>query len=404
MTRLALVFAVFIAVRAANAAASWNATELAELRQFSLQGLGPLPVDSSNRFADDPRAAEFGRKLFFDPRLSSNGRVSCATCHVPERGFQDGHSLSQGVGTTSRRAMPIAGTAHLPFLFWDGRKDSQWAQALGPLENPAEHGGTRAQYAHIAAERYRAEYEAVFGALPDLSAVPRVAGPVADPAAAQAWRQLSDEQRDAVSGVFVNLGKAIAAYERRIEVEPARFDAYLESLIATGRAPENVLTREEEAGLRLFLGKANCTQCHNGPLFTNGDFHNTGVPALSTLPVDRGRLQGVRQVLTDEFNRHSRWSDAPAEKTELDFVKPHAPELERAFKVPSLRGVAERAPYMHAGQLPTLAAVLRHYNEAPAASAGHSEIKPLELAAEELCQLEAFLRTLSSPARSSPGS
>jgi cytochrome c peroxidase len=236
MTRLALVFAVFIAVRAANAAAPWNATELAELRQFSLQGLGPLPVDSSNRFADDPRAAEFGRKLFFDPRLSSNGRVSCATCHVPERGFQDGHSLSQGVGTTSRRAMPIAGTAHLPFLFWDGRKDSQWAQALGPLENPAEHGGTRAQYAHIAAERYRAEYEAVFGALPDLSAVPRVAGPVADPAAAQAWRQLSDEQRDAVSGVFVNLGKAIAAYERRIEVEPARFDAYLESPIATGRA------------------------------------------------------------------------------------------------------------------------------------------------------------------------
>jgi cytochrome c peroxidase len=402
MIRMIFIVAL-AAISAARAAEAWSAAEIAELRQFSLAELGALPPDRSNRFADDPHAAELGRKLFFDPRLSANGRVSCATCHQPERDFQDRLPLSKGVGTTNRRAMPIAGTARLPFLFWDGRKDSQWAQALGPLESAVEHGGSRAQYARVIAEHYRADYEAIFGRLPDLASIPPGAGPVADARAAAAWRHLSDEQRDGVTGVFVNLGKAIAAYERRIEPEKSRFDRYLESLLASGRAPADVLTTHEQAGLRLFIGKANCVQCHNGPLYTTGDFHNTGVPAFAALPRDRGRRDGVRQVLADELIRHTRWSDAPAESADIDFVKPNAPEQERAFKVPSLRGVAERAPYMHAGQIGTIAAVLRHYNQAPLASAGHSEIKPLKLADQELRQLEAFLRTLSASVPSAAG-
>lgn len=402
MIRMTFIVAL-AAIPATRAAEGLSLAEIAELRHFSLAELGAPPTDSSNRFADDPHAAELGRKLFFDPRLSANGRVSCATCHQPGRDFQDGLPLSKGVGTTNRRAMPIAGTAHLPFLFWDGRKDSQWAQALGPLESAVEHGGSRAQYAHVIAEHYRPDYEAIFGRLPDLSPIPTHAGPVADAHAAAAWRQLSEEQRNAVTGIFVNVGKAIAAYERRIEPGKSRFDRYLDSLLATGRAPADVLTADEQAGLRLFIGKANCVQCHNGPLFTNGDFHNTGVPAVATLPRDHGRRDGARQVLTDEFNRHSRWSDAPAESADIDFVKPNAREQERAFKVPSLRGVGERAPYMHAGQIATLSAVLRHYNQAPAASAGHSELRPLKLADQELTQLEAFLRTLSAPAASPAG-
>ena len=398
-----VALAALAAIPAARAAEAWSSAELAELRPFSLAELGAPPADPSNRFADDPRAAELGRKLFFDPRLSANGRVSCATCHQPERDFQDGLPLSQGVGTTNRRAMPIAGTAHLPFLFWDGRKDSQWAQALRPLESAVEHGGSRAHYAHVIAARYRADYEALFGRLPDLASIPLHAGPVADARAAAAWRHLSEEQRNAVTGIFVNLGKAIAAYERRIEPGESRFDRYLESLLATGRAPADVLTADEQAGLRLFIGKASCVQCHNGPLFTNGDFHNTGVPAVAALPRDRGRRDGARQVLADEFNRHSRWSDAPTKSADLDFVTLNASGQERAFKVPSLRGVAERAPYMHAGQIATLAAVLRHYNQAPVAPAGQSEIKPLKLADQELSQLEAFLRTLSVAAPSPAG-
>ena len=136
--------------------------------ELGLHALEPLPADPSNRWADDPRAADLGHRLFFDVRLSSNGRVSCASCHDPRKEFQDSTPLAQGVGTTDRRTMPIASTAYSPFLFWDGRKDSQWAQALGPLESPVEHGGKRAQYAQVIAKHYGAEYEQVFGRLPDL--------------------------------------------------------------------------------------------------------------------------------------------------------------------------------------------------------------------------------------------
>jgi cytochrome c peroxidase len=343
-----------------------------EAKDLALDALGPLPSDPSNRWANDPQAAELGHRLFFDARLSGNGRVSCATCHDPRANFQDGIALARGAGTTDRRTMPVAATAYSPFLFWDGRKDSQWAQALGPLESPVEHGGSRPQYAGVIAEYYRDDYERVFGPLPALS------------------------DQDGVTQVFVNIGKAIAAYERRIGFGPSRLDVFLAAWKQTGTAPRDILTDDERAGLALFAGKANCTQCHNGPLLTNNEFHNTGVPARPGLPEDRGRRAGVAAVQADEFNCRSRWSDAaPGECDELEFLAAPSPALERAFKVPSLRNVAERAPYMHAGQFATLAEVLDHYNRAPAAPAGHTELKPLGLGAGELRQLEAFLRTLS---------
>jgi cytochrome c peroxidase len=150
------------------------------------------------------------------------------------------------------------------------------------------------------------------------------------------------------------------------------------------------------AGLQLFIGKANCTQCHNGPLFTNHDFHNTGVPAVATLPRDAGRFTGSVAVLKDEFNCRSRWSDAKAEDCpELEFLTAGDEHHQRAFKVPSLRNVAERAPYMHAGQFGTLRDVIAHYNRAPKPAAGHTELKPLKLNEREMAQLEAFLRALS---------
>lgn len=350
----------------------WTAAQVEELRNLSLSSLEALAPDPTNRVAEDPAAVSLGHELFFDPRLSANGSVSCASCHQPGREFQDGTALAHGVGTTSRRTMPIAGTAYAPFLFWDGRKDSQWAQALGPLESPVEHGGTREQYARVIAASYRAEYEPLFGPLPDLA------------------------QRDGATAVFVNIGKAIAAYERRIQHAPSRFDRYVDALAATGRAPADLLTEDEVAGLRLFIGKANCTQCHNGPLLTNNEFHNTGVPANPSVPPDRGRIEGAAGVLADEFNCRSRWSDATAAQcSELEFLRPGGHELQRAYKVPSLRGVAERAPYMHAGQFAALSGVLAHYNRAPAAPDGHTELKPLKLSALELRQLESFLRALS---------
>jgi cytochrome c peroxidase len=373
------------------------------LKDLWIGNLDPLPPDPSNRWADDPAATDLGHRLFFDKRLSSDGRVACATCHNPRIEFQDGLPLARGVGTTDRRTMPVAATAYSPFLFWDGRKDSQWAQALGPLESPVEHGGTRAQYAHVVATHYRHEYERIFGALPDLSAIPRAAGPVPDPRARAAWEALSPLQRDSVTKVFVNIGKAIAAYERRIIVGGSRFDAYVAGWERTGAPPRYTLSNEEVAGMTLFAGKANCVQCHNGPLFTNNEFHNTGVPRRAGLPADRGRFIAATAVTADEFNCRSRWSDAKrGQCPELDVLPAPMPGMERAYKVPSLRNVADRAPYMHAGQMPTLASVLHHYNTAPPAPAGHSEIKPLGLTPVELYQLEAFLRALSGGVSAPP--
>lgn len=342
-----------------------------EAVSLSIEGVGPVPPDPSNRWADDPAAADLGHRLFFDARLSANGKVSCASCHEPAKEFQDGTPLAKGVGTTDRRTMPVAGTAHSPFLFWDGRKDSQWAQALGPLESAVEHGGSRAQYAQVIARYYRADYERVFGALPEL-------------------------RGDAVTAVFVNIGKAIAAYERRLQYGASRFDRFAAEWKRTKAQPQEILNADERAGFALFVGKANCTECHNGPLFTNNEFHNTGVPRRAGLPEDRGRAPAVAGVQADEFNCRSRWSDArPQECRELDFLAPATAAQERAYKVPSLRNVAERAPYMHAGQFGSLAEVLQHYNRAPAAPAGRSELRPLRLSAAELQQLEAFLRSLS---------
>ena len=391
-----LTLLMTIATITASSREGWTSDQIEELRSMSLAELEALPRDLTNRVADDPSAADLGRRLFFDTRLSANGRVACGTCHQPDRAFQDGTALATGVGTTARRTMPIAGMARSPFLFWDGRKDSLWAQALGPLESPVEHGGTRAQYAHIVADSYARDYEQVFGALPDLSGVPRSAGPVADREAASAWRELSSAQRDDVTRVFVNIGKAIAAYERRIEFGASRFDKYVGAL-ASGEPRQSILTDDEVAGLRLFIGRANCTQCHNGPLFTSNEFHNTGVPPRPELAIDRGRLTGATAVLSDEFNCRSRWSDARDRCSELEFIVAGEHTLDRAYKAPSLRNVAGRAPYMDAGQFATLAEVLDHYNRAPAAATGHSELRALRLKPVELRQLEAFLRTLSGP-------
>ena len=361
--RTALIALLVTAAAAAVTAmrrSDFTPAQRALIAAMSLSRLEPLAPDPSNRFADDSAAAAFGKQLFLDTRLSANGKVSCGSCHLPDRQFQDDVDRARGVGITDRRTMPIAGTAHSPWFFWDGRKDSQWAQALGPLESPVEHGGTRGMYVKVIAQEYPDVYRKVFGDTADFSDTTRV---------------------------FVNIGKAIAAFERTIQFEPSRFDEFADN----GRG----LNADEIAGLKLFIGKANCTQCHNGPLLTDNVFHNTGVAAHPDVPTDLGRALGAKQVLADEFNCRSKWSDAkPEDCRELEYLIADGHELMRAYKTPSLRGVADRAPYMHAGQLRDLGAVLDHYNRAPAAPAGHSEIKPLKLSPKELKQLEAYLRTL----------
>lgn len=354
----------------------WTDAEVAVLESLWIGSLPGLPPDPTNAVADDPRAAAFGHELFFTTSLSPSGAIACATCHRPELRFTDGMRKGRGVGESNRNTRSVVGSAYSPWQYWDGRRDSLWAQALSPLEDPAEHGGSREQVAGAVASntRFRMQYEDIFGPLPDLGAARNV------------------------DQVFSNVGKALAAYERLLLPGPARFDDYVEAVLAgdTERQVE-LFSDAERAGLRLFIGRAQCTQCHNGPLLTNNEFHNTGLLSSPGEVPDKGRAAGVREVLADPFNCRGAFSDADEPScAELEFARSGA-EVLGAFRTPSLRNLDNTQPFMHKGQMYTLAEVLDHYNDAPLAMIGHNEAKPLGLGERELEQLEAFLHTLAAP-------
>jgi cytochrome c peroxidase len=371
--------------------------EKAMIASLSLSALPPLPPDPTNRYADLPAAAAFGATLFFEQRLSRDGNVSCATCHPSDRQFQDDRPLAVGVATTNRRTMPLAGVARSPWFFWDGRKDSLWSQALGPLEDAREHAGNRTAYAHFIGKEFAGRYERIFGPLPDLSGLPKNAGPLGTEAEKAAWNGMSGEQRASIDEAFANLGKAIAAFERSIVHEPTRFDRFADA-VAAGREPEGeaTLSDEEIHGLKLFIGKANCVTCHNGPRFTDDHFHNTGVSPVKGLPEDRGRETAVAQVAADPFNCLGAFRDGDEEACgELRFMVKSGEALKRAYKTPSLRGAATRPPYMHSGQIATLGDVVDHYNTAPGSPRGTTELHRLGLSEREQAALVAFLKTLA---------
>lgn len=399
--------------------AAWDAEELSILRLHWIGSLPPLPVDPGNSVADDPRAAALGRRLFFDRRLSGDGEVACASCHVPSKGFTDGLARSRGVGETARNAPTLIGVAFSPWYFWDGRSDSLWSQALVPLEAALEHGGSRLQYAKLLHRDtfYRRAYENLFGPLPDLSdgqRFPDGAAPAGGASASAKWSQMAAEDRDAVTRVFVNIGKSLAAYERKLIPGPSRFDRYVEQVLRGDPDGGGRLSKDEIAGLKLFIGKGMCVTCHSGPLFTNHGFHNVGTPDSAMIkpdhrlplmhlfvdkaPPDLGRYQGVREALASAFNCVGEYSDAAeGDCAELVFANKRHQDTLGAFKVPTLRNVSRTGPYMHAGQFQRLSDVLRHYNAPPSAPVGRSELMPLGMTEAELGQLEAFLACLESP-------
>lgn len=376
----------------------WSDQEKAVLRSLWIGSLGALPVNPSNKYSDNPQAAAFGRKLFFEDLFSGNMKVSCATCHREDYSFTDNLPLSHGMATTPRRSMPLIGVAYNSWFFWDGRSDSLWSQALGPIENKLEHGISRTMSAYIISKHYRKEYEELFGPLPEFmeSAFPRHARPALDdPEALKAWVLMTPEQREVVNRIYVNMGKSIAAFVRTILPAPAPFDRYVEQVL-TGETITSrmALTDKEAAGLQLFIGKAKCTNCHNGPMLTNSDFHNLGLPLKNNEKPDKGRAEAITQVLSSEFNCLSKYSDAhQGDCLELRFIDTSDKKYDGAFKTPTLRNVVERPPYMHAGQFSTVREVLEFYrSQAQNPELGHGNLTDMELE-----QLEAFLGTLSSP-------
>lgn len=385
----------------------WSAEEVSAIASMRLKEAGERPVDASNAYEQRPEVAVFGRALFNDTRLSKNGQVACATCHAATTQFQDGTQFGKGISTGKRRTMPVMGAAHSPFLFWDGRKDSAWSQALGPMEDAAEHGGNRARLVAIVLAQYKEPYQKLFGPAPELGSVPD-ASPNGTDSQRGAWAQLSPAKQDSINRVFANMGKAIAAYERQVSYGEARFDTYAQATVAGDGRAQEVFTQQEVRGLKLFLNRGQCVTCHNGPLLTDYAFHNTGVPPVDVANPDRGRIEGLKKLLKDEFNCLGRYSDAKAEQCgELQFLSTGDAGQLAAFRTPSLRNAADRAPYMHAGQFNSLEQVVRHYAASPKAAIGHSELaRPGEKHAErqsirlsdaDVADLAAFLRTLSGP-------
>lgn len=303
------------------------------------------PADPTNRVADDPRAAAFGRTLFFDQSLSPAGR-SCSSCHAPDLLFTNGKDIaSEGVGPGVRNVPTILLASHARWLLWDGRVDSAWAQAVMPFEDATEMGSSRLFVAHAVRARHAAEYEALFGPLPPLSDGARfpAAGLPGDPR----WAAMRDADRTAVSGVLANVGKALAAFQRALRVQPTALDRY-----AAGDM--QALTADEKDGLAAFL-TAGCAQCHHGPRLSDDAFHTLRFPTgHDDGRADRGRVDGLARLRDDEFSRAGAFSDAPLPRRQpVD-----SPAALGAFRTPGLRGVPFTMPYGHGGGFGGLSSVI----------------------------------------------
>ncbi len=396
---------VIIFSSALTQSSGWTRAETTAIESLSINKLSALPADASNLIADNPKAAVLGQKWFFDTQFSGNNEVSCATCHDPSKGFTDQLRFGEGVGTTKRNTPTIIGAAHNTWYFWDGRADSMWSQALGPLEAGAEHGTNRIHIAKIVIKDYLAAYQTIFGTInpsvvSEINYLPKIQGAFASAETQLLWRELPTNIKQEINTIFTNVGKGIESYERLLIPGQSRFDQYANE-ISTDPNSKN-LTELEKTGLKLFIGKANCIECHSGPLMTDQQFYNTAVPMQVDLGnEDLGRASGLRDLLNSDFNCKGTFSETsnckPLESvlTMLE-SEDNSNTLIGAFKTPTLRNITQTFPYMHAGQFQTLQQVLQHYLNAPKASVGQSAIQSKALNQADLTALEAFLKTLTS--------
>ena len=339
--------------------------------------MSPLPAlapDPTNRFAENEDAATLGHRLFFDTRLSPKG-VSCATCHDPARYFTDGKPLAQGVGTARRNAPTVVDAARRRWNGWDGKFDSIWSQALSPLENPVEMGGSRAQlHAVVRGDpALRALYEKAFGPMPEAAS-------------------------DATTA---NLLKSLGAYQRRLLSPEAPIDRLVAALKGEAGGSLDALSPAARRGLATFVSKGGCYQCHRGPSFTDEEFHALGLAgANGKVPDDPARLAAVEFVQANPFNAAGAFSDAPrSPRAAMVRGLRRSGELFGQFRTPSLRGVALTPPYMHDGRAASLDDVARFYDTLEGASPighhGESVLAPIGLGDAGRTDLVAFLRALT---------
>ena len=290
--------------------------------------LPPVPVPEEN--PNTPAKVALGRKLFFETRLSGDNRFSCAWCHNPVLAFTDGRPRASGFDNKelNRHSPTVLNAAYAATHFWDGRAPTLEEQAKLPILSKEE--------LNLHADDLPKKLSAI-------------------PAYLKAFTEVFGE-----GPTLDNVAKAIAAYERTLVTRNTPFDRYL-------RGDKQALTTQQKRGLILFVSRAACSRCHNGPSLSDDKFHNIGVAAAGPLKEDVGRYAVTR----DEKDR-------------------------RAFKTSPLRNVALTPPYMHNGAIPTLQEVVEFYNKGGGEDANKDpEIFQLHLTAEEQLDLVAFMEALS---------
>jgi len=345
-----------------------------------------LPPSPTNLYADDEAALALGRRLFFDQRMSADGQVACASCHDPSRGFSDPRPVSLGVDGRAggRHSQPITAAALHPFLFWDGRVDSLWSQPLKAIEGQKEMDFSRVEIAHFVGGSYRADYEAIFGPMPDLNGLPARARP-----GEAAWESLPAASRDGVQRVFANVGKSLEAYERKLTCADTRFDRWTRGEIA--------LTDTEQSGADSFV-QNGCLRCHSGPSFSDGKFHNLGIGGGGA--ADLGRSAGRPLLLADPFNGAGVYSDDPAAGQRLLSIAASEAGGARAFQTASLRGVGQRQRFGHLGDRDNLRQFITQvYQRGGRGGGGNAGLDPLldGVDTDNVDEMIAFLRTLDCP-------
>ncbi|HEY5372162.1 MAG TPA: cytochrome c peroxidase [Polyangiaceae bacterium] len=398
---------------------------------------GPPATDPSNRFADDPAARAFGQRLFFEPGFSGrllegdndgssatlgmqgdSGRVSCSGCHLPSAGFVDTRSphqqVSLGAQWTLRRTPSLLEVAFAPLYNWDGRRDAIWNQALGVMEGNREFNSSRLFVAELLFRQYKSEYEAVFGAMPAFDDAARFPQLTANdtgcvevntshgstfacrgiPGDSADYDSMKTADQRLVSVSAANAAKALAAYVRQLRCGASRFDQWLDG-------DESALTRTEQRGAELFVGKAGCVPCHGGPRLTDEAFHNVGLsPAVVAVAIqdsdDRGAATGIAAALTDPTSTAGTLSDGDRHA----LPSAPGPELEGAFRTPTLRCAAAHPSFMHTGQLAQLSQVVDFFDRGGDHAGdfpGSNELHPTGLSERERVDLTAFLGALQGP-------
>lgn len=423
---------------ALDEAPTLSAADLAALRTLSPDTLPSPGPDLSNRFADDPSAAAFGQRLFFDARFSGRlldgdndgsadalgkvgdtGKVACAGCHVPSAGFVDNRSLggqiSLAAGWGRRKAPSLLDIGQASLLTWDGRRDALYNQPFAPIESPVEMNSSRLFAAEQIYANHRSEYEAIFGPMPPLDDAQRFPQLTAAqtgchpstvdteptctgvedgiPGDAAEFDGLSAADQDLVTGVVVNAGKALGAYERLLSCGAGRFDQWM-------HGQTDALSASEQRGAQIFVGRGQCVTCHSGPYLSDHEFHNVGLQPGTVAVVfidsnDNGASDGLAAAIADPLNVRGHFSDGDDGRLPTTV----GAKLLGAFQTPMLRCGAKRPSFMHTGQLATLSAVVSFFARGGDSFGfpGKSEIAPLDLTAQAQADLVAFLGTLEGP-------